>query len=132
MGWKRHATGDLAEDPEPLVLIPRESLPWQLALCLVPLAAAIVYRVFLFTGRLLAPRWMNSTGLWPFGPFELLQRLMFVFWCFWGFAPAIVLATNRYAEFAVWKDGLTLATARINLKRSTPRGASWVFIPGTR
>ena len=53
MGRKKSTTGELEDDPEPLVLIPYQRKYWQAAVMLVPLAALIVYLIFLLAGRLI-------------------------------------------------------------------------------
>ena len=55
MGQKTRPADDLAEAPEPLVLIPYQRKPWHAVILLLPLGAMIVYSIFLLAGRLLAP-----------------------------------------------------------------------------
>ena len=127
MGRKTRLSDDLAEDPEPLVLIPHQRKSWQAALMLVPLAALIVYLILLLAGRLLAPGWMESAGLWPSSVGDLFSRFGMPFWAIWILGPPLWLGLTSFAEFAVWKDGLTLATPRLGPKRSISRSRDLGF-----
>ncbi len=116
MGENTSATSDLDEEPEPIVAV-RDQKRWQFACVLIALAVVILYLVFIFTAHLLVPEWLAKMGLWPSDTAA----------CFCALLLSVIqiqiflLAKNRYAEFAVWKDGLTLKTVRIGPKGSIQR-----------
>ena len=116
MGENTSATSDLDEEPEPIVAV-RDQKRWQIACVLIALAVVILYLVFIFTAHLLVPEWLAKMGLWPSDTAA----------CFCALLLSVIqiqiflLAKNRYAEFAVWKDGLTLKTVRIGPKGSIQR-----------
>jgi hypothetical protein len=118
---KNCPSSELADDPEPLVLIPHQRPYWYVAIMLLPLATLIGFLIFLLAGRLLAPRWMDARGLWPSSLGDLFDRLHLPFWAVLIFGPPFWMGLNRVADFAVWKDGITLASMRIGPKGSISR-----------
>jgi hypothetical protein len=89
---------------------------------LLPLAALIGFLIFLLAGRLFAPRWMDAGGLWPSSLGDLFDRLHLPVWAVLIIGPPVWMGLNRIADFAVWKDGITLASMRIGPKGSISRG----------
>lgn len=126
MGWKRPALGDLGQEPEALVVIPHQ-LTWRAWLALVPLAVAILFLLFLLVGHALSPEQIEATGLWPSSVEELFVKYANLVMCLTIPTVGLSIALIRYAEFAVWKDGLTLNTSRLGLKRTISRSRDLGF-----
>ena len=70
---------------------------------------------------------MESTGLWPSGVGDLFGRLSMPLWTIWILGPPLWLGMTHFAEFAIWKDGLTLAVSRIGPKRAISRSQELGF-----